>query len=68
MLYFVHAMIFDSFVTMNIASLGNKINFCWAAAIARPIFKEKSSAGLSVKKVRFMTVFVFTCSVTCINS
>lgn len=41
MLYFLHAIISDSFVTMNIASLGNKINFCWAAAIARPIFKEK---------------------------
>lgn len=39
--YFAHTIIFDSFVTMNIASLGDKINFCSAAAIARPIFKEK---------------------------
>lgn len=43
-LYFVHAIIFDSFVAMNIASLGDKINFCWAAAIVRPIFEEKNVA------------------------
>lgn len=39
--YFVHTIIFDRFVTMNIALLGDKINFYWAAAIARPIFKEE---------------------------
>lgn len=73
----VHTIIFDSFVTMNIASLGDKINFLWAAAIARPIFKENSSTGLSVKKnqVDDYLYFYLQCekefasdTLSCINS
>lgn len=46
--YLVHTTISDSFIIMNIASHGDKNNFLWTAAIARPIFKEKSNTDLSV--------------------